>query len=340
MKFRRTSLPVCLLLCLCLLFTACGREKTALTEPEAAAFQEILGVASTDGWQDITAKVMTKYLREKFPAVKKVWLTDEGDYAFVSKPYGYNAPITLAVVISGESGLTLGMRIVEHQETPHYVRDFVNAWFTNRFTGKDSSLYLKTVLLEAREDNEIVAVTGATVTSEGVVNGVNAAMGVYQEYVRERAMPSVPERPNGEYGEPELTETGVIEIIYQGEVIGEVTLEEIMALPSLQRQVTVNSTQGTSKHNLRGALLRDVLDLIDPEIKSSYSRVTTLGADSFISVIGMDEVRKENSVYVMYEDGGKPLSKRNGKDGAMWIIVLQDQFGQRYTNYLVQIILE
>jgi len=340
MKFRRHSLPVCLILALCLLFAACGREKSALTEAEAAALQEILGVDSTEGWRDVTAAVMSKYLREKFPAVKKVWLTDAGDYAFVCKPYGYNAPMTLAVLIGGESGLTLGMRIVEQEETPHYVRDFVSAWFTGRFTGKDSAAYLKTVLLEAHGDNEIVAITGATVTTEGVVNGVNAAMGVYQEFARENYMPSVPLKPGGEYGEPQLTETGSVQIIYQGEVLGEVTLEEIRALPSFLRRVKVSSTSGASTHNLRGALLRDILDLVDPEIINSYARVTTLGADSYISVIAMEEVRKESSVYVMYEDGGKPLARRNGKEGAMWIIVLEDMFGQRYTNYLVQIIIE
>ena len=337
---RRHSLLFCLFLSLCALLAGYGGEKTALTDLETAAFQEILSISSLDGWKDVTAEVMTKERKEKFPAVKKVWLTDSGDYAFISKPYCFNAPVSLAILIDGESGFTFGMRIVEHIETPEYVRNFEAAWFVSRFAGRDSALYLKTVLLEAREDNELVAITGATVTTGGVVNGVNAALGVYQEYVKWRVMPEVPYKVGDPYGEPELEETESVRIIYQGEILGEVTLEEVKALPSFQRRVTVNSTQGTSTHDLRGALLRDILDLIDPAIKDSCVRVTTLGADGFFSVIGMDEVRKENSVYVMYEDGGKPLPKRNGRDGAMRIIVLQDMFGQRFTNHLVQIILE
>jgi hypothetical protein len=54
----------------------------------------------------------------------------------------------------------------------------------------------------------------------------------------------------------------------------------------------------------------------------------------------MDEVLAENAVYVMYEDNGEPLPKRNGEPGAMRVVVLNDFFGQRFTNYLLEIALE
>jgi hypothetical protein len=54
----------------------------------------------------------------------------------------------------------------------------------------------------------------------------------------------------------------------------------------------------------------------------------------------MDEVRAENNVFIMYEDNDEPLLKRNGEPGAMRIVVINDIFGQRFTNYLLEIVLE
>jgi hypothetical protein len=54
----------------------------------------------------------------------------------------------------------------------------------------------------------------------------------------------------------------------------------------------------------------------------------------------MDEVLAENAVYLMYEDNGKPLLTKDGKPGAMRVVVLDDVFGQRFTNYMIEIVLE
>ena len=314
-------------------------QDSALTESEGAA---IAAISSEDyrEFTDITAMVMTRDRGAKFPAVAKVYVK-EHLYAFVVKPVAYNGPITLALVIDGGSGKSVGMRIVEHMETPHYVRDMDNAWFTERFAGKSASGYLRIARLNARDERDITAITGATVTTEGIVNGVNAAFGVYQEYVLGESAGHVPYMVRFEPGEGDgPVETGSLAIRAYGSVLAEISLEEIRALPSVKRTMSIHSTAGTTLHEFRGTLLSNVLDLIDPKLKEEYGWALAVGVDDYISGIRMEEVLAENNVYIMYEDGGEPLPKKNGEPGAMRVVVINDIFGQRFTNYLLEIVLE
>jgi hypothetical protein len=54
----------------------------------------------------------------------------------------------------------------------------------------------------------------------------------------------------------------------------------------------------------------------------------------------MEEVREKNNVFLVYADNGKPLQTKNGGEGTMRVVILNDPFGQRFTNYLVEIELE
>ena len=54
------------------------------------------------------------------------------------------------------------------------------------------SPYLKLARLEALYKNDVVMITGATVTTEAAINGTNAAFGLYTEYVLGQNAPAVP----------------------------------------------------------------------------------------------------------------------------------------------------
>ena len=327
------------LICLTVALCGCGLRETALTETEGAAITGICGV-DFRSFDNISLNFLNGGRSAKFPAVSKVY-QNGGLYAFIVKPIAYNGPVTLALVIDGSSAESIGMRIVEHTETPHYVRDMESSWFTGRFSGKSALEYLKLVRLKSRAENEIVAITGATVTTEGVVNGVNSAFGVYQEYVLGEAAADVPYMVRFEPGEGDgPVETGSLAFRAYGVVLAEISLEEIRTLPSAKRTMSIHSTAGVTQHAFRGTLLSNVIDLIDPELMEAYSWVLAVGVDDYISGIGMDEVRAENSVFVMYEDNGEPLPKKNGEPGGMRIVVMDDVFGQRFTNYLLEIVLE
>lgn len=335
------NVQVLLLLCLLALLTGCGGS-TAPNDPEVAALNTIFKQHFTaNDLKDISKEVMTEERREKFTAVKKVFKTPAGDYAFISKPVGYNGPITLALGIDARTGHTTGMKIVEHEETEHYVRDMNNSWFTDRFAGKSSSAYLELARLESFKDNQIVTITGATVTTEAITNGVNACMGVFREYELGQPASAVPymvkfTKDEGEGPE----ETGKISIRAYGVVLGEVSLEEIRKMPSVKRTMRIHSTAGTSQHSFRGTLMSNVIAAVDPVLLNQYEMVQPVGVDDYMSNITVEEVLAENAVYVMYEDNGKPLQTKTGKPGAMRVVVLDDVFGQRFTNYMIEIVLE
>ena len=336
---HRYIFTAAILVCILSVLHGCGRNSAALTESEAGAISAICG-ADASNFSDISRDVLTKELAAKFPAVTKVF-RNENLYAFIVKPVAYNGPITLALVIDGESGENLGMRIIEHVETPHYVRDMDNSWFTDRFAGKTVHEYLKPVRFRPGADNEIAAITGATVTTEGIINGVNAAFGAYREHVLSETAEAVPYMVRFEPGQGDgPVETERLAIRAYGLVIAEVGIDEIRALPSVRRTMSIHSSAGDTQHSFRGTLLSNILDMIDPELKNEYRWALAVGVDSFISGISMDEVRAENNVYVMYEDNDAPLPKKTGGPGAMRIVVLDDFFGQRFTNYLLEIVLE
>jgi electron transport complex protein RnfG len=336
---KRKIITTILLLCLVVGLFGCGRQNTALTDAEAAAITEISGMDAS-GFSDISREVLSKDIAARFPAAVKVHRY-ENLYALIVKPIAYNGPITLALVIDSDRGESVGLRIVEHVETPQYVRDMENMWFVDRFANKSVREYLTLVRLHAQAANEIVAITGATVTTEGIINGVNAAFGVYQEFALGLTAGSVPYMVRFAPGEGDgPVETESLAIRAYGVVLAEVSLEDIRALPSVRRTLNIHSTAGVTQHSFRGTLLSNVLDLVDPNLKEQYRWLLAIGVDDFISGIGMDEVRAENNVFIMYEDNDEPLLKRTGEPGAMRIVVINDFFGQRFTNFLLEIVLE
>ncbi|MDR0468784.1 MAG: FMN-binding protein, partial [Peptococcaceae bacterium] len=289
-----------LFLCIASSAAGCGQgQGTALTEAEAAAVTDLCNIDGQD-FKDISREVLNNDRKARFPAVAKVYEA-RNIYAFITKPVAYNGPVTLAVAIDGDSSKVIGIRIVEHKETPHYVRDMESAWFIERFTGKSATGYLKAARLAARDEKDIVAITGATVTTEGIVNGVNAALGVYQEYVLGEAAGEVPYMVRFEPGEGDgPVETGSLAFRAYGLVLAEVSLDEIRSLPSVKRTMSIHSSSGVTSHEFRGTLLSDIMMLIDPSLTEEYGWILAVGVDDYISGISMDEVLAENAVYVMY----------------------------------------
>jgi len=337
----RSKAAICALVLLCVFaaLAGCGSRSTALTDAEAAAIADISGI-DAGSFADISGEALTKSLAKKLPAAAKVYRY-ENLYAFIVKPMAHNGPITLALVIDGDLGESIGMRIVDHTETPHYVRDMEQPWFMDRFAGKSVHKYLTPARLHAQTGSDIVSITGATVTTEGVINGVNAAFGVYQEFVLGADAEPVPYKVRFELGKSEgPEETGRLAIRAYGLILAEISLEDIQALPSVKRTISIHSSSGISQHSFRGALLSKVIALAGPELMEQYEWVVAIGVDDYISGIGMDEVLAENNVFVMYEDNGEPLLRRNGEPGAMRIVVIDDFFGQRFTNYLLEVVLE
>lgn len=101
-------------------------------------------------------------------------------YTIKTSSKGYGGAIELMVGISKDGKIT-GVEIGNHSETPGLGSKATEPIFKNQYVDKDVLNSLLVVKGSTNNDNEISAISGATITSNGVTNGVNAAMKIYNE---------------------------------------------------------------------------------------------------------------------------------------------------------------
>ena len=126
-------------------------RKTVL--PEADEFKELEGMNS-----DIVLEV--------YEGIKDGQVIG---YTIKTSSKGYGGAIELMVGISKDSKIT-GVEIGNHSETPGLGSKATEPIFKNQYVDKDVSNSLLVVKGSANNDNEISAISGATITSNGVTS--------------------------------------------------------------------------------------------------------------------------------------------------------------------------
>lgn len=98
---------------------------------------------------------------------------------------GYGGDISFMMGVSGDGQLT-GIEVLSISETAGLGMKAKEPAFLDQFTGKtvDSYAYSKT---GATAENEIDAISGATITTNAVTNGVNAGLKYFQTVLKEGA---------------------------------------------------------------------------------------------------------------------------------------------------------
>lgn len=90
---------------------------------------------------------------------------------------GYGGSMEMIVgILNG--GKVAGIRIISHSETPGLGANAGKPAFAGQFTGKVSPR-LEVVKVSQGKDDEIQAISGATITSRAVTMGVNEALDLY-----------------------------------------------------------------------------------------------------------------------------------------------------------------
>ena len=135
------------------------KQMTAMTTvlPDAEKFDELADVAKDNG-------ILGIYEGKK---------ADETvGYAVLVESMGYGGAISMVVGVDLEDKIT-GIDITSQSETPGLGANCTKDEFKNQFTGKTSEI---TVVKSNSKDNQIDAMTSATITSKAVTKGVNAAV--------------------------------------------------------------------------------------------------------------------------------------------------------------------
>lgn len=107
----------------------------------------------------------------------------EAGYAIKVGSKGYGGKIEMMVGISKE-GKVEGIKILAHTETPGLGAKAPEPDFSNQYKGKSVDKPLEVVKGTASGDNEISAITGATITSKAVTKGVNDAVEYYNKELK------------------------------------------------------------------------------------------------------------------------------------------------------------
>lgn len=101
----------------------------------------------------------------------KIYEADAG-YVVFAAPKGYGGEITMAIGIDNELKVT-GISVISQSETAGLGAKCVEKAWQEQFIGKTENI---TVSKNGAKDNQIDAISSATITSKAVTKGVNEAI--------------------------------------------------------------------------------------------------------------------------------------------------------------------
>ena len=108
---------------------------------------------------------------------------DKIGYIVKSNVRGYSSTLSIAIGYSME-GVVQGMEFLAINDTPGFGLELKNKEFKDRFSDVKTG-YFQLTKGSASEDSDIDVYSGATITTEAVVNAVNASLGFLTENVSE-----------------------------------------------------------------------------------------------------------------------------------------------------------
>lgn len=148
-------------------------EAEALTSEEAR--KEVLPEGET--FEDAKLKIDNDKVLEVYVGLKD---GNKVGYAIKTATPGYGANVEVITGISVDGKIT-GIKVVSHQETPGLGANATSSQFQDQFKEKDTDEEVVVVKSTPSNNNEVQALTGATITSRAVTNGVNTARDLFNK---------------------------------------------------------------------------------------------------------------------------------------------------------------
>ncbi len=126
-----------------------------------------------------------------------------------------------------------------------------------------------------------------------------------------------------------------------GERIATADFETVSGLPEHEFEATMRSSEGAVRDSVyTGVRLRDLLEYYDLPT-DEVQQVITQAVDGYTVALNIDEVMQEDNVYIAYKIDGEPMASReDGGVGPYQLIIREDEFGQRWNKYLMEIKLD
>lgn len=137
--------------------------------------------SAADEFQEETEK----YLPAGSSVVKQVFIAyNAGEpvgVIYTVEPKGYGGTIQTLVGFDIKEKVITKIKVLSHSETPGLGDKATEPWFVQRFQQKSAAQELEVVKHEPQKENQIEAITAATITTKAVTSGVNAARAHFVE---------------------------------------------------------------------------------------------------------------------------------------------------------------
>ena len=102
--------------------------------------------------------------------------------AFIAEGVGYQDLIKVMVGVSADFNKILAIEVIENSETPGLGNRIVTPWFENQFHNLSLQNKITVVKVAPSKESEIQAITGATISSQAVVDIINKKIEELKEY--------------------------------------------------------------------------------------------------------------------------------------------------------------
>ncbi len=117
---------------------------------------------------------------------KEEWYRAEKDgkllaYILLASEKGFDGHVKLLVGVNLDQEV-IGYKVLSHKETPGLGDQAFKPKFADQFKGKR---YQQLELVKIQEEGKITAITGATITSRAVTNGVRRSLVELEKYLNE-----------------------------------------------------------------------------------------------------------------------------------------------------------
>ncbi len=242
------------------------------------------------------------FISLNFPAIKRAYSVDGEIKAYVASCLGYNGPVEVLAAFNSENDTLIGVKILSHEESLDYAEHIEKDWFLDRFKNLLISKYLNLAVLEKENPEDVVQVTGATVSSQAVVTAVNACLGVYQYQNNNIEMEKVADVVPQEMWQKDINsfainwENGSIRI----------DSEELKQYPQIEMDVTLINTTGTeTKMHVKGPTLKNILEQEKMDLRD-YAGIGVTGRDGYYTLIDKEKL-DVNDVILAWEVDGKEI---------------------------------
>lgn len=130
-----------------------------------------------------------------------------------------------------------------------------------------------------------------------------------------------------------------LRITAQGEEVAVLELQELIDLGAHEFQATLRSSGSPDRDSsYRGVSLKAVLEHVDPGLVQRAREIIARAEDGYVVAYSIDELQMADHLYVVFEEEGKPLAgKGQGGSGPLLLMARQDEFGQRWCKFLVEV---